>query len=44
MLNLELMVESFEPAEEPPAKLEFGWDFLDRAQYGWDAGTTNDDP
>ena len=44
VLNLELMVESFEPAEVPPAGVALGWALLDRAQYGWDAGTAKDAP
>ncbi len=45
VLILELMVESlFDPVVEPPATVELGWVFLERAQYGWDAGTTKDDP
>ena len=44
VLNLELMVESFEPAEIPPAIVALGWAFLERAQYGWVAGTAKDAP
>ncbi len=45
VLILELMVESlFDPAVEPPAEVALGWALLDRTQYGWDAGTTKDDP
>ncbi len=45
MLILELMGESlFDPAVETPAEVALGWAVLDRAQYGWDAGTTKDDP
>jgi hypothetical protein len=49
VLNLELMVESFEPALEPPAVeppaiVVLGWAFLDRVQYGWVIGTVKDAP
>ena len=44
VLNLELMVESFEPAVEPPAIVVLGWAFLERVQYGWVIGTAKDAP